>query len=401
MIKYLVLAAVNRCVAITSKARFGAWYSGTVLGRLCHVPAKALDGPRFWDAMDKVPQGAIESVEAELSRRIVADFDLDLRTLCFDCTNFDTYITLVFDKGNNSRRNLVALSESPYHVIGSLVPSQHKDLLSVPLQRFGASEDARLAGVTTHRTTKVVHGTEWTVVVTRIQSLLEGQLRGIAQHIAKRKKRFLELRERLRASQRPGANKGGGYTRASLLAHAEKLCKGQYVKHILDVEVRGEGEKLSIFFRQKRGALERLVQGVLGKRIVFTDNHEWSTDEIVLGYRSQHHVEAALRQMKDRFHVSFEPVRHWTDQQIRVHALVCVLALTLASVLRREVARAGTELTVDALLDELQGIEEVVNLYPAAGGGAGRPRARRVLTRMSPLQTQLFESLDLGRFHRP
>jgi len=473
--QYLVLAAVNRCVAITSKARFGEWYGGTVLPRMCQVPAKALDGQRFWDAMDKVPEGATESVEAELSRRIVADFDLDLRTLCFDCTNFDTFIhstnpaelpqrghakskrtdlrivglalmvsadgaiplfselypgnqpdsvtfesvtetlisryhavagedadvTLVFDKGNNSGRNLAALSESPYHAIGSLVPSQHKDLLSVPLRRFDASEDARLGGVTTYRTKKVVQGTQWTVVVTRSDSLLDGQLRGIAQHIAKRKKRFFELRKKLRKSQLPGANNGKGYTRESLLAHAKKLCHGQYVKHILDVEVREEGGELSIFFRQKRGALDRLARDVLGKRIVFTDNHEWSTDEIVLGYRSQHHVEAAFRQMKDRFHVSFEPVRHWTDQQIRVHAFVCVLALTLASVLRREMARAGMDMTVDALLEELRGIHEIVNLYPAAGGGAGRPRAQRVLTRMSPLQEQLFERLDLGRFHRP
>ncbi len=473
--QYLVLAAINRCVAITSKARFEDWYGDTVLARLCGVPAKSLSGQRFWDAMDKVPSGAAERVETELSRRIVADFDVDLRALCFDCTNFDTFmdsanpatlpqrghakskrtdlrivglalmvsaddaiplfseiypgnqpdsvtfenvteslvarhralagenshITLVFDKGNNSKRNLAALSDGPYHVIGSLVPSQHKDLLGVPLKRFRASEDARLEDVTSYRTKKVVHGTQWTVVVTRSQSLLKGQLRGIAQHIAKRKKRFLELRRKLRARQRPGAHNGKGYTRESLLAHAEKLCKGQYIKHILKVEVREEDGKLSVFFRQKRGALDRLVREVLGKRIVFTDNHEWSTDEIVLGYRSQYHVEAAFRQMKDRLFVSFEPVRHWTDQQIGVHAFVCVLALTLASVLRREMARAGMDMSVDALLEELCGIREVVNLYPAAGGGAGRPRAQRVLTRMSPIQQRLFDRLDLGRFHRP
>ena len=241
--------------------------------------------------------------------------------------------------------------------------------------------------------------TEWTVVITRSKRLLEGQLRGIAQHMAKRKKRFCRLREKLRASQRPGA-KGKGYTRESLKAHAEKLCSGQYVKHILEVRVEERDGKLAIFFRQKRRALERLVRHVLGKRILFTDNHDWSTDEIVLGYRSQHHVEAAFRQMKDRLFVSFEPIRHWTDQKIRVHAFICVLALTLASLLRREIARSGTTLTIDALLDQLQGIQEVVNLYPAAGGKSGRPRAQRVLTRMTRLQEQLFEHLDLGRFQR-
>lgn len=469
--QYLVLAAINRCVASTSKAGFADWYRGTVLSRLCPVPARLLAGQRFWDAMDHVSPEAIGAVEAELTRRIAGDFQLDLRTLCFDCTNFDTHIdsanpaelpqrghakskrtdlrvvglalmvsvdgmiplfsetypgnqpdavtfhsvtaelvaryrllaredadiTLVFDKGNNSERNLASLRASPYQVIGSLVPSQHSDLLEIPLADFSPLGDPRLEGVIAHRTMKTVFGSEWTVVVTRSESLLQGQLRGIAQHVAKRRKRFFELRRKLAASQRPGA-KGKGYTRESLEAHATSLGQGQYLKDILDVQVREEAGKLAISFRQNPRALDQLIRRVLGKRIVFTDNHGWTTEEIVLGYRSQHHVERAFRQMKDHFFVSFEPIRHWTDQKIRVHAFICVLALTLASLLRREVARHGLALTVDALLEQLQAIQEVVNLYPAHGGQGGRPRARRVLTRMTPLQQQLFHLLGLDRF---
>ncbi len=49
-------------------------------------------------------------------------------------------VILVFDKGNNSRENLEALRNGPYHVIGSLVPSQHPDLLAVPPSQFRALE---------------------------------------------------------------------------------------------------------------------------------------------------------------------------------------------------------------------------------------------------------------------
>lgn len=471
--QYLTLAAVNRCVATTSKARLGEWYEGTVLSRLCPLGKKLLAGQRFWDAMDHVTPESIRHVEADLSRRIVEDFALDLRTLCFDCTNFDTYVastnnaeipqrghakskrmdlrivglalmvtvdgmvplfsetypgnqadsvtfggvteelvtryrllakeaehvTLVFDKGNNSNENLAAFDGKAYHVIGSLVPSQHRDLLAVPLKEFTPLDDPQLDGVTAYRTKKEVFGREWTIVVTRSESLLEGQLRGIAQHLAKRKKRFLELRRKLRASQKPEA-KGKGYTRESLEKHAKNLSSGQYLKDVLRIDVREEGGKLTIFFRKRPWAMDRLIRTTLGKRIIFTDNHDWSTAEIVIGYRSQHHVEAAFRQMKDRNYVSVMPIRHWTDQKIRVHAFACVLALTLASLLRREVAKKGISLTVDALLDQLAGIQEVVNLYPAAGGKGGRPRARRVLTRMTRRQEQLHRHLDLGRFHR-
>jgi len=84
------------------------------------------------------------------------------------------HVTLVFDKGNNSQDNLEGLAESPYHVVGSLVPSQHPALLAVPLRRFAACADPRLAGVTAYRTTQTVFGRPWTLVVTRSAELLAG-----------------------------------------------------------------------------------------------------------------------------------------------------------------------------------------------------------------------------------
>jgi transposase len=58
------------------------------------------------------------------------------------------HITLVFDKGNNSQENLEQLAPSLYHVVGSLVPSQHRDLLAIPLRQFQTLSDPRLLGVT-------------------------------------------------------------------------------------------------------------------------------------------------------------------------------------------------------------------------------------------------------------
>jgi hypothetical protein len=45
---------------------------------------------------------------------------------------------LIFDKGNNSRESFDTLANSPFHFVGSLVPSQHKDLLAVSRSRFQA-----------------------------------------------------------------------------------------------------------------------------------------------------------------------------------------------------------------------------------------------------------------------
>jgi hypothetical protein len=52
--QYLLLAALNRCVAPTSKSQIGSWYKKSVLARLLPLTANQLTSQRFWDNMERV-----------------------------------------------------------------------------------------------------------------------------------------------------------------------------------------------------------------------------------------------------------------------------------------------------------------------------------------------------------
>jgi transposase len=41
----------------------------------------------------------------------------------------------------------------------------------------------------------------------------------------------------------------------------------------------------------------------LGKRIPFTDRTDLSDEQIIFGYRGQHHIERAFREMKDPYSI--------------------------------------------------------------------------------------------------
>src|SRR6267378_17773 len=133
-----------------------------------------------------------------------------------------------------------------------------------------------------------------------------------------------------------------------------------------------------------------------------SDNADWSDEQIVEGYRGQHHVERAFRDLKDPAIVQFNPLFHWTDSKIRVHACSCILALTLVGLLHRQVVQAGVDISRARLLEELKQVRVVTNLYsPAIGskrGSAGRPRAETVLSQRTPLQKKLCEILQLDPF---
>jgi transposase len=238
------------------------------------------------------------------------------------------------------------------------------------------------------------------LLITFSPELQRKQRRGIEQHLAKKRRALQELQAKLRRSQKPGA-KGKGYTRESLAKHARQICSGQYMAQLLKVSVKPKGKRLVLTYRTDAAALARFHQQQLGKRILFTDRKDWSDDQIVLAYRSQSHVEDAFRATKDPHFLSWEPMFHWTDSKIRVHAFYCVLALILASLLQRQAAQNGIALSVKDMFEALNGIGEVINIYPATGeaGSRGRPHTQTTLSDMNATQQALYRLFNLDR-HR-
>jgi transposase len=89
---YMELATANRLVEPCSKAAFADWWASTAGPRWVRISEAALDHRRFWEAMDRLGEADLAAIEAELGRRMVAEFDLDLSGLVLDMTNFATFI---------------------------------------------------------------------------------------------------------------------------------------------------------------------------------------------------------------------------------------------------------------------------------------------------------------------
>jgi transposase len=306
------------------------------------------------------------------------------------------HITLIFDKGNNGDEAFETLDATGFHFIGSLVPSHHADLLDVPASRYQALTGGRLKDVRAYRTKKVVYGQERTIVVTHNDNLRNGQLQGLTAALEKARTKLRELQTRLRR-RREGRTRGGkAPTAASIRKQAQEALTGQHVKTVLRVEVK-DGQVPTLSFDTDQAALARLIDKQLGKTILLTDNDDWTDEDIVLGYRSQHHIEDAFRQMKHPHYLGWQPMYHWTDSKIRVHAFTCVLGLMLSSLLQRTLHQKGIDLSQPRMFELLGGIRETLVIYPKTQGQR-RPSTAPALSTLSPEQEQLLTTLDLRRY---
>ena len=294
-------------------------------------------------------------------------------------------LTLVYDKGNNSQENQTLADELALGLVGSLVPSQHPQLLEIARERFRPL--ARDPSTQVYRTQAEVYGRQRTVVVSHSQRFHARQRRGLAQTLLKARRQLWELGGLLeRGRHRMDEQK--------LDARIAEIRRPRWLKEILHVEADLKAGKLR--FRIDAAALARLDRELLGKRLLFSDRDQWSEEQIVAAYRAQSRAERGFRQMKHPLFGAFSPAFHWTDQKLKVHAFYCTLALAIVHLIEREATRAGIEPGTQRILRQLSEIDEVTLIYPPAGGRQGRPRVRRrIADNLDDEQTKLYQALGL------
>ena len=301
-----------------------------------------------------------------------------------------TGMTVVFDAGQNSEANFAHLAGAGLHYIGSVPASDCPDLTALPASKRSVVDKDRFGGLTACDTRREVYGAPRRAILTHSPELRDSQARGFdGTTLAKAGRKLDELAATLaRGKTRRGKDK--------VAAEIETITAKPWVRRVIAWELTGGQPKdLRLSWHVDQQARAALEEDIFGKHVLITDHDDWPVPEVVAGYRSQSEAEFSFRQMKDTRVVSFSPMHHWTEHNIRVHVFTCVLALQIAHLMRQHAARAGLRMSVRELLRELAGIGETVLLYH---GGRGRPRAHRMLTETSPLQDKLTQIFGLARY---
>jgi transposase len=297
-------------------------------------------------------------------------------------------MTVVFDAGQNSAGNFAHLAGAGLHYIGSVPASDCADLTALPAAARTIVDQDRFGDLTACDTRRVVYGEDRRTILTHSPELRQAQARGFdGTTLAKAGKKLDELAATLARgkTRRP---------RAKVEAEIEAITAKPWVGRVITWQLTGEQPRdLRLTWSVDPAARAALEEEIFGKHVLITSHDDWAAAEVIAGYRSQSEAEFSFRQLKDPHVVSFSPMHHWTEHNIRVHVFTCVLALQIAHLMRRKAARAGLHLSVRQLLAQLAGIGETVLIYPSTGG---RPKARRMTTELTADQHQLWEIFGLA-----
>lgn len=300
-------------------------------------------------------------------------------------------MTLVFDQGNNSRQTLLDVDRD-LHFVGTVSPYHHKYLIAKAnssMNRIVVSGKE----MDSYRTRTDIWGLDLTVVVYISQALLQGQIRGIRQSIKKLFSSLETLKEKISIPTRNGRKRD----KQTLEDKITALIASHSLEALIrwDLEERS-GNAFDLTFAIDEDQLKALQDNWLGRRILVSNRHAWSEEEIISAYWGQSQVEYSFKNMKNPFHLAFRPQYHWTDQKIEVHGFICLLAFLLSMVAyKRAKEKCAFTGSPHSLLEKLSAVRLATFVESPAEKTKGRYKAVQRIEDMDEDIAELARSFDL------
>ncbi|WP_316151051.1 IS1634 family transposase [Cupriavidus sp. BIC8F] len=295
--------------------------------------------------------------------------------------------TVVRDGGFWSPQLELDLDAAGYYSLISL-PLGHKaaqEALQMAAQR-GAMKplSGKLSEVRAARVRTTVGELDRTLVVVESQELLAGQKRGIAVALRKAK-------EELRTLE--GLVQKGRITRSRLELRVKKALTREHLSSFVVTTIAGTEAAPTLQWHVDAALRRELERTRLGRRVLCTDRHTWSTGRIVYAFRGQWNVEELFRRTKKGGVVPWGPSHQWADGSLRLHTFATVLGLMLVSL-------AKIALRADASARRMmEGLAEIkVTLVRTKTGAAGRRPTAMLAPELTAEQRRAVKLFELQRW---
>ncbi len=295
--------------------------------------------------------------------------------------------TLVRDGGSWSEQLELDLDVEGYFTLISLPLSHRASQLALAhAARRGAMDrlSGSLSDVRAARLRTQVGDLDRTLVVVESEELLRGQKRGIAAALRKARAELRKLEVRAAS---------GHIQRAALEERVSKALQREHLSEFVVTEVNEDRGRFTLHWHVDAARRRLLERTRLGRRVLCTDRHLWSTGRIVHAFRGQWNVEELFRRAKKGGVAPWGPSHQWADSSLRLHTFATVIGLALVSLVR---LKLGGRKSVRSVMKSLSEIKATLVRVRT------KERGRRATVMLGPdlsaEQHRAVDTFDLGRW---
>ncbi|MBN2260526.1 MAG: IS1634 family transposase, partial [Clostridiales bacterium] len=465
---YFFVTIINRLDHATSKEKMCRWLKKTILAELMNIDPNNFTGKKFWYATDDVisekklqeqrkekkedddpfeslDDSVFTAIETELFYRIDQLIGLSPNAVCYDTTNFFTYIE---EPKRSKLANTCHSKDSKHHLrhVGLLmaVEKSHGIPLISRIYRANCHDSKLFSFILTDLiiSLKKICGQDSDLVLILDKgnnskenfSMMEGKIKWVGALVPSHYEDLIDME----LDKYHGIWKDRRYYRCrkkvmdidcvivltfyaptkrkqmhSLKRGIEKLKdeivkKWDSYKKIPECVTPGintmkeksrYGACIEVSVRDKRLHFEENTEEIkkrekrFGKNLIFSNILEAETGYLIDTYNEKNMIEDDFQLLKDNTIIRFQPIRHWTDSKIRAYAFCCVVSMILMRVMQWMTEQQGYKMSANVFKDELTDIQEVIMVYSAS-------EAERKITERSAVQDKLWRIFKLEEIEK-
>ncbi|MFC1835067.1 IS1634 family transposase [Thermodesulfobacteriota bacterium] len=465
---YFLVSIINRVDNATSKNKMSRWLAKTILPELLSVDPSKFTCKNFWYAADSIlsekefreardetglqdgPMMALRedrytAIEKDLCRRIDGLMGLSPSAICYDTTNFYTYIE---EPTRSELANTCRSKASKHHLkhVGLLMAVEKSHGVPLVSQIYSANRhDSRVfASILADLVIllKSLCGSDSDLVVVLDKgnnsennfATMDGAISWVGSLVpshhgelidldlcqydgtwndyryyrctkrvmgvdcslvltynpATKRKQQHSLNRGIEKLKRDMRAKWAGYKTAHSTLTPGLLSMKQKSRYGSCLECSVEHGRLN--FQENTDEIHKREKR-FGKSVIFSNMLEAEAGFLIDTYHEKNIIEDDFRLLKDNAIIRFHPIRHWTDTKIRAYAFCCVVALALMRVMQWKAENTGYKMSPQLLKDELSDIREVIMVY-------SRKRATRKISGRSTVQNKLWKEFKLDELEQ-
>ena len=272
--------------------------------------------------------------------------------------------TLVFDKGNNSDNNIKKVLGLKYNIIGSLKPSEHKELIATPISELTQSMKLNKNTVKYKALKTDLYGREMMVMITFDKKTrkkkehtfeecllrLQGKVAGLQEKVNKEMKKERKSKWRKDENIIAKANTFVSKHYANMFDFTVTKAKGH--SHIRVMVVPEEYDK----FQEKAG-----------KNLLFTNMLDLDPQEVIRLYRAKDFIEKLFKYLKSFKLILLEPQYHRLDKRIMVNTYLKVIAMQMLAYLNKKLHQSKSSTLLFGAVEELRHINRIQYINKETG----------------------------------
>lgn len=292
-------------------------------------------------------------------------------------------IALVADRGLISEKNLADVAGAGFdHVLATRL-HHDADVAAVLEQAVAATKESwvPVPGIDGTAATEVFHGGRRFVAVLSTKRKERDDHRR-AELVARTEEKLISLADRVRSGRLVDPAKIG--------AAADRILRDSGVGRCFSTKIRA-----GVFAWDYDEATMAYEEELLAGRYVLTTSltkEQASVADVVRHYRMLEKVERRFRVMKD--FLGLRPVYHRTEERVRGHVALCVIAAVVEAVMGNDLELAGVKDPdlLDQTISPRRAIAELaeIRLHRLSAG-----RSVEVIDRPTPLQRQILDAFGV------